>query len=123
MLIDDFTSGDSEMNANIRHFVLTPDGNVREFSADAAARVASGESALPEFAKRRLRYVQIALAEAGDNEIRVQTGVACLQFDDAGQFTGAEAPAGKEDQVDPFEYDACIQLALRETGSTELTYH
>lgn len=122
-MIEDITSENTGMNNEVKHFVLTPEGTVREFSADDAARVASGESTLPEYAATRLRYLQIALDESAENEVRVHAGVACLQFDEKGTFSGAEAPAGEDDQVDPFEYDACIQWALRENGSTELVYH
>lgn len=126
-MIEDITStnnnGSRSANSEIKHFVLTPEGSVREFSADDAARVASGQSSLPEYAETRLRYLQIALDESADNEIRVHAGVALLQFDEQGTFSGAEAPEGDNDQVDPFEYDACIQWALRENGSTELVYH
>lgn len=122
-MIEDFTSGGTGMNTEVKHFVLTPDGDVREFSADAAARVASGQFRLPEYASSRLRYVQISLDQSNGHEIRVQTGIACLRFDDHGAFSGAEAPEGDNDQVAPFEYDACIQWALRETGSSELVVH
>jgi hypothetical protein len=122
-MIEDITSGNTGMNSEVKHFVLTPEGTVREFSADVAARVASGQSTLPEYAATRLRYLQIALDQSAENEIRVHAGVACLQFDEKGAFSGAEAPSNENDQVDPFEYDACIQWALRETGSTELVYH
>lgn len=111
------------MGVHIRHFVLTPDGNVREFSAEAAASVAAGQSSVPEFAESRIRYVQVALDQDGGNEVRVQTGVACLQFDEDGRFTGAEAPDPGRDQLDPFEYDACVQWALHNSGTTEITYH
>lgn len=122
-MIEDISSGNTGMNSEVKHFLLTPEGNVREFSADDAARVASGQSSLPEYAAARLRYLQVALDKSGDNEIRVHAGMACLQFDEKGHFSGAEAPSGEEDQVDPFEYDACIQWALRQDGSTELVYH
>ncbi|MCI5103832.1 MAG: hypothetical protein RLN67_11180 [Algiphilus sp.] len=122
-MIEDMMQRGNDMSVDVKHFVLTPDGDIREFSAEAAARVASGQSALPEFADSRLRYLQIALDQSKGDEIRVQTGIACLQFDAEGHFSGAAAPAGEDEQVDSFEYDACIQWALRGTGSSELVYH
>lgn len=112
------------MNAEIRHFVITRDGRVREFSAQQAALVASGVNSLPEFASDRLRYLQITVDTGSSGQIKVQTGSACLRFDDDGRFTGAEAPEHDDDRIDPFEYDACIQWALSKVAeSVAVTFH
>ena len=111
------------MNADIRHFVITQDGRVREFSTEQAAMVASGMNPMPEFASHRLRYLQVAVDTEKVGEIKVQTGSACLDFDDDGRFAGAAAPEKDEDRINPFEYDACIQWALSKIANSEVTFH
>ena len=49
------------MTSHVRHFVLTGDGRIREFSAEQAARVAGGASPMPEFADACVRYLQLTL--------------------------------------------------------------
>ena len=46
-----------------RHFVLTLDGGIREFTAEQAALVAAGSEPLPEFADRRVRYLQTRIPD------------------------------------------------------------
>lgn len=112
------------MNADVRHFVITRDGRVREFSAEQAALVAAGVNPLPEFASDRLRYLQITVDTGNGEQIKVQTGSACLRFDDHGRFAGAEAPAHDDDRINPFEYDACIQWALSKVAeNVAVTFH
>ena len=48
------------MTMEVRHFVLAPDGAIREFSPAEAALIATGSNKLPEFAERRVRYLQVS---------------------------------------------------------------
>lgn len=111
------------MTHDVRHFILTPDGDVREFSADEAASVAAGGGSLPEFAMHRLRYLQVAVESDEGPEIRVLTAGACLEFDELGRVSAAETPETEEERLSKFEYDTCIQWALREIPATALTFH
>lgn len=113
----------STMPHEIRHFIVTSDGRVREFSAEVAAEVAAGSGTLPEFATHRLRYLQVAVESEDGTEIRVQTAGACLQFDEAGRIAAAEAPEDESERLSKFEYDTCIQWALRDIPATALTFH
>lgn len=111
------------MSNRVRHFLLTPDG-LREFSAEHAANVAAGVAALPEYAERRVRYVQIVLEDVESTEIRVQAAGTCVEFDDRGQLCGATTPAGPAEQISRFEYDACVTWTLRDLDlSNEPTFH
>jgi len=102
------------MPNEIRHFILTPAGTVREFSPDEAAQVATGSDTLPEFAKHRLRYLQVTVESDNGAEIRVQTAGACIEFDETGRIASADAPESEDERLSKFEYDTCIQWALRE---------
>ena len=59
----------------IRHFILTNDGRIEEFSEHEASQVANGASALSRFADSQLRYVQVAYDEETDSngELKVRT--------------------------------------------------
>lgn len=106
-----------------RHFVLTPDGRVREFSAEQAARVAEGASRLPEFADQRVRYLQVTVSREADQELKVVTTGASIRFDADGRLTEA-SPIGEQDtHISHFEHDACVQWALRELPAASVTYH
>ena len=60
------------MGTQTRHFVITPEGGIREFSAEQAAHIAAGADRLPEFAGHDLRYLQLTLESKTDsNEVRV----------------------------------------------------
>src|SRR3546814_2793075 len=52
-----------KMSQQIRHFVLTPEGGIREFTSDQAAGIAAGASRLPEFANHDLRYLQLTMKD------------------------------------------------------------
>lgn len=111
------------MENQIRHFLLTAD-DVREFSADHAANVAAGVTALPEYADRRVRYVQIVLQDVGSSEIRVQAAGTCVEFDARGQLCGAATPSQPSEEISRFEYDACVNWTLREMElSDDPTFH
>jgi hypothetical protein len=101
------------MTIQTRHFLLTQDGSVREFTAEQAALIAAGANRLPEYAQRRLRYLQVTLNEAQDAEIKVQTAGAAIEFDADGRLTEA-TPPGEGEKISRFEHDTCVQWALRE---------
>lgn len=100
-----------------RHFLLTHDNAIEEFSEEQASRVAEGMTTLPQFADKRLRYVQVDIADAVDNngELRVRTLGAVITFDDDGRMIQADGAEGDSDELSYFEHDACVQFALNET--------
>ncbi len=106
------------MKAHVRHFLLTGE-DIREFSAEHAANVAAGLASLPEFADRRVRYVQVVLQEAGPAEIRVRAAGACVEFDAEGHIRAAAAPEEGARAISGFEYDACVQWALHDMHLAE----
>ncbi|TXH04920.1 MAG: hypothetical protein E6R07_05985 [Nevskiaceae bacterium] len=111
------------MSTQIRHFLLTQDGGIREFSADQAALIAVGASRLPEFAQHRLRYLQLTLDdEPNSGELKVQTAGACIRFDAEGRVTEA-GPPGENEQISSFEHDAVVQWALRNIPTVAPTFH
>ena len=106
----------------IRHFVLTTAGDIREFSTEQAALIAAGANKLPEFADQRLRYLQVSLEDATTNELKIQTAGACIRFDADGRMTEASPPADHE-SISRFEHDACVQWALKDIPATAVTFH
>jgi len=99
----------------IRHFLLTDDGHIEEYSESEASRVAEGTRLLPRYADARVRYVQVAFdEEPEDGEIRVRTLGAVIGFDEHGRIDEAAAPADESESVSEFEHDACVKFALRE---------
>jgi hypothetical protein len=111
------------MSTQIRHFLLTKDGGIREFSTEQAALIAAGASRLPEFAQSRLRYLQLTLDDEPNNgELKVQTSGACIGFDAEGRVTEASAP-GENEQISRFEHDAVVQWALRNIPTVAPTFH
>ena len=106
----------------IRHFVLTPQGTIREFSTEQAALIAAGSDKLPEFADLRLRYLQVTLEDASATEIKIQTAGACIRFDADGRMAEAGPPA-EDENISRFEHDACVQWALKDIPATALIFH
>lgn len=100
-----------------RHFLLTHDGSIEEFTEDEASAVAEGKRDLPRFADKRLRYVQVAFDDAAndDGEIHVRTLGAIVSFDEEGRLLEAGRVDAESDTLSEFEHDACVQYALRET--------
>lgn len=100
----------------IRHFLLTNDGQMEEFSEEEASRVANGMRPLPQHADAQLRYVQVAFDEYSndDGEIRVQTMGAIVSFDQNGRLCSAGASEVQDNSLSHFEHDACVQFALRD---------
>ncbi|MDE2149685.1 MAG: hypothetical protein KGJ55_07625 [Gammaproteobacteria bacterium] len=110
------------MSTQIRHFVLTADGNIREFSAEEAAAIAAGASRLPEFADRRLRYLQVTWDAETEAGLQIQTAGAAIRFDGEGRLAEAIPPCD-QDRLSRFEHDTCVQWALRGLASPPLTQH
>lgn len=105
-----------------RHFLLTQDGGIREFSPEQAAGVAAGLGVLPEFADRRVRYLQVSVDDEAGAELRVQTAGASIQFDHDGKLAKAGPPADDE-PISRFEHDAVVQWALKSIPSVGPTFH
>lgn len=112
----------AKMSAEIRHFVLTQEGLVREFTGEQAALIAAGANRLPEFADCQLRYLQVAWDSEAESEIRVQTAGACIRFDADGRLTEA-APPDDGELISRFEHDTCVQWALREIAAVHPIVH
>lgn len=111
------------MSISTRHFVLTDDG-IREVSAQQAAQVAAGIAKLPEFAEREVRYLQLVLDDGSNNELRVRATGASIIFDQHGRLSGSNLPTNEQSPISKFEYDACLQWALRELAPQEAaTFH
>lgn len=106
----------------IRHFVLTSFGDIREFTTEQAALIAAGADTLPEFARQRLRYLQVTLEDGSESELKIQTAGASIHFDAEGRMTEAGPPADNEN-ISRFEHDACVQWALKDLPITPLTFH
>lgn len=100
----------------IRHFILTNNGEIEEFSEHEATQVASGTSLLARFADSRMRYVQVAYDDESDSngELKVRTMGAIISFDGDGRIAGAGTPEGETEALSRFEHDACVQFALRD---------
>ena len=110
------------MSNEIRHFVLTQSGEIREFSSDEAAAIAAGSNRLPEYAERRVRYLQVSWSDESSTEMRIQTAGAAIRFDAEGRLSEASAPA-EEERISRFEHDTCVQWALRDSSVAPLTFH
>lgn len=106
----------------IKHFVLTQDDGIREFTAEQAARVVTGIGALPEYADRRVRYLQVTVDDENAPELRVQTAGAAIEFDHNGRMTQAGPPT-PEEQISGFEHDAVVQWALKNIPNVAPTFH
>ncbi len=111
------------MNNQVRHFLLTPEGQIREFTGEQAARVASGAGKLPEFAQRRLRYLQVSVSEDAAEEVHVLTACATIHFDADGRISEAGPIDGKTGSISDFEQEACVQWALRDLPAIPPTVH
>ncbi|SFF40373.1 hypothetical protein SAMN04488120_103251 [Fontimonas thermophila] len=111
------------MTIQTRHFVLTPEGTIREFTPEQAALIAAGAGRLPEFAGHDLRYLQLTLENVPDSdELRIQTVGARIHFDEHGRLSEAGPPAESE-PITRFEHDAVVQWALRDLPAVAPTFH
>lgn len=102
---------------SVRHFLLTQDGAIEEFSDEEASAVAEGTQDLPRYADKQLRYVQVAFDDNAneEGEIQVKTMGAIVRFDDQGRLAEADGATQTRDELNEFEHDACVQFALRDT--------
>ena len=107
---------------HIRHFVLSQDGDIREFSGEQAALIASGTNRLPEFAGERVRYLQVSVDDVSEVEYKIQTAGAAISFDDDGRMAEA-GPPGEKEVFSRFEHDACVQWALKDLPTMPITFH
>ncbi len=100
-----------------RHFLLTHDNAIEEFTEEQASQVAEGKHSLPRFADKKLRYVQVDFDDKAnsDGEIHVRTLGAVVTFDDQGHMQEAGSVEDESDTLSHFEHDACVQFALKET--------
>lgn len=111
------------MSQQIRHFVLTPEGGIREFSPEQAALIAAGNEILPEFAGHDLRYLQLTLNDnASSGELKIQTAGASIHFGVDGRLEQA-GPPNEETPITHFEHDAVVQWVLRDLPSVAPTFH
>jgi hypothetical protein len=107
----------------IHHLVLTPDGGLREFSAERAAKVAVGADKLPEFAERLVRYIQVTVSDETDGEVRVVTAGATIKFDSDGRLVEAGPIGAADPRISAFEHEACVQWALRHWPAAPVAFH
>ncbi|SEP78490.1 hypothetical protein SAMN04488038_101479 [Solimonas aquatica] len=111
------------MSQQVRHFVLTPEGGIREFSPEQAALIAAGNQNLPEFAGRDLRYLQLTLNDgASSGELKIQTAGASIHFDAQGRLEQA-GPPNDSMPITHFEHDAVVQWVLRDVPAVAPTFH
>lgn len=110
----------------VRHYILSNDGRIAEFSTEQAFKVANRMCALPQFADSRQRYVQVQFeepAEATGEQLRVRIAGAYVSFDQQGRLSDADAPDTAESAISRFEHETCVQLALREALHESVTLH
>ena len=103
----------------IKHFVLTDDGSIREYSSEEAFSVANGITRIPELADLKVRYLQVRFDETQEEEdsLQVVTAGAAIRFDGDGRLCEADNLAISSDEEDEapisaFEQETCVQLAL-----------
>jgi hypothetical protein len=114
------------MNMQVRHYILSDDGRIAEFSTEEAFKVANRLSSLPQYADSRLRYVQVQFDEqegALPDRLKVRIAGAYVSFDDQGRLSNADAPAEAENPISNFEHETCVQLALRSQLAEHITLH
>jgi hypothetical protein len=114
------------MNMQIKHYILSNDGRIAEFSTEEAFKVANRLSTLPQFADSRQRYVQVQfdeLGEAAPENLKVRIAGAYVSFDDQGRLSNADAPAENDTAISNFEHETCVQLALRGALGEPMTLH
>lgn len=109
------------LNMATKHFVLTNDDRLEEFSDEEAARVANGSDLLPQFAETRVRYVQVAFDDdTNENgEIKVYTMGAVVGFDTDGRLSETGSEEENQQPLSEFEQEACVEFALHNAGAQE----
>lgn len=102
----------------IKHFVLTDDGRIREYSSEEAFSVINGMTRIPELADLKVRYLQVRFDEEQDDDtMQVVTAGAAISFDGDGRLCEADNLDISEKQeaeppISAFEQETCVQLAL-----------
>ena len=100
---------------HIKHFVLSNDGHIHEFSSEQAYKVANGVDTVPALADAHVRYVQVQFDEQSNEEpLQVVTAGALVDFDSEGRIVDIGAVEPGKMPITPFEQETCIQLALSE---------
>ncbi len=108
--------------SQIRHFLLSADGDIEQIPSERAAAVAAGLSTLPEFAAQRAHYLQVIVDEpAEDNSIQVRTAGALVAFDAEGRINADDIDVAN--QIGRFEHDTCVQLALDGVVESDIIRH
>jgi len=110
----------------VKHYILTDDGRIAEFSTEEAFKVANRLSALPQYADSRQRYVQVQFDDPDEVELdrlKVRVAGAYISFDNQGRLSDADAPAENESAISHFENETCVQLALRAALGENVTVH
>lgn len=109
----------------LRHYVFSDDGSLREFTQEDGARVANGESALPEYADSKVRYLQVAVDDEVNpsSKVEVRMAVAMLSFNEEGYLTSAESFEDEDDVVSPFERQALAEYVLSKDNLVDFTQH
>ncbi|MGH8454374.1 MAG: hypothetical protein ACRES4_10090 [Nevskiales bacterium] len=114
------------MNMQVKHYILSNDGRIAEFSTEEAFKVANRLSSLPQFADSRQRYVQVQFEEPGEamhDQLKVRIAGAYVSFDGQGRLSEADAPAENDNAISHFEHETCVQLALRAALGESVTVH
>ena len=107
----------------IKHYLLTGNGEIQEFTLDQAIHVALGRQSLPEYAGLEARYLQVVVEEPDDNNtLHVKTLGAHVRFDAHGRLSDSGELFG-ERSLSSFEHDTCVQLALQEQLSDAALIH
>ncbi|GEM_PF-707169 len=107
----------------IKHYVLTDDGRIREYSSEEAFGAASGMGRIPELADRKVRYLQVRFDDEVDTDsLQVVTAGVALRFDGDGRICEADnieiAPKIEHGApITAFEQETCVQLALENVGA------
>lgn len=110
----------------IKHYILTNDGRIAEFSTEEAFKVANRLSALPQFADSRQRYVQVQFDELDGpvtEKVKVRIAGAYVSFDGQGHLSETDAPGENDNAISNFEHETCVQLALRNQLGEAITLH
>ena len=106
----------------IRHFLLSENGDIELIPSERAAAVASGVSTLPSFAAQRAHYLQVVVDDpAEDNSIQVRTAGALVGFDAEGRIKTDDIDVS--DEIGSFEHDTCVQLALDGVVESDIVQH
>ena len=107
----------------IRHFLLSADGDIEQISSENAASVAAGLGRLPKFAASQAHYLQVIVDDPNDEDrsIQVRTAGALVGFDAEGRILSDEISV--DENIGRFEHDTCVQLALDGVVASDIIHH